>query len=92
MEKPREDLSGVLRQMRELQSKYNTLSMEAMFRAYDRAMINNPWIQNKRVKQTTPCPLSMARTRLPRPSSIRAAMNGCSGEPTTLWKPPHTPC
>ena len=31
--------------MNELRSKYNTLSMEAMFRAYDRAMINNPWIQ-----------------------------------------------
>lgn len=56
MAKPQDDLSGVVRQMNELRNKYNTLSMEAMFRAYDRAIINNPWIQNKRVKQINTLP------------------------------------
>ena len=56
-----DSLNGVLQQMRELQIKYQGLSMEAMFRAYDRALINNPWIQNKRVKQVNTLPAEYSK-------------------------------
>ena len=92
MSKPQEDLTGVLRQMQELQSKYSTLSMEAMFRAYDRAIINNPWIQNRRGKAGNTLPLNMARTPLPRLLNIPAAMSRCSGAHTMPWRPPPTLC
>lgn len=46
----------LLRQMGVLQARFNDMPMDALFRAYDRAMENNPWIQNKRVKQLDTLP------------------------------------
>lgn len=51
----------LLRQMNVLQAKFNDMPMEAVFRAYDRAMENNPWIQNKRVKEINTLPAEYSK-------------------------------
>ena len=48
---------NLLRQINVLSAKFSNMPMDALFRAYDRAMDNNPWIQNKRVKQINTLPV-----------------------------------
>lgn len=46
----------LLRQINVLSAKFNEMPMDAIFRAYDRAVDNNPWIQNRRVKTVNTLP------------------------------------
>ena len=52
---------NLLRQINVLSAKFSNMPMDALFRAYDRAMDNNPWIQNKRVKQINTLPVEYSK-------------------------------
>lgn len=51
----------LLRQIQVLSARFSNMPMDALFRAYDRAMDNNPWIQNKRVKQINTLPAEYSK-------------------------------
>lgn len=48
--------SNVLQQMKQLAQSYGNLPSDAILGAYSRAMANNPWIQNKRIRQINSLP------------------------------------
>ena len=48
--------ANLLQQMKTLANEYSGLPTSAILGAYSRAMANNPWIQNKRVRQINTLP------------------------------------
>lgn len=46
----------LMRQFNVLAAKFSDMPMDALFRAYDRAVDNNPWIENRRVKTINTLP------------------------------------
>lgn len=53
--------ANLLQQMKTLANEYSGLPTSAILGAYNRAMANNPWIQNKRVRQINSLPADYSK-------------------------------
>lgn len=53
--------ANLLQQMKTLANEYSGLPTSAILGAYSRAMANNPWIQNKRVRQINSLPADYSK-------------------------------
>lgn len=59
-----QDLFRIVSQYKTLQEKFEKLPIDAIMRAYGRAIDNNPFIQNKRVKSVSTLPMEYGKNAI----------------------------